>query len=384
MKTTYILKINKKYVTRLLKYKVNIFKIKYQDDICFLYVDKSNYDKLMKYRDIYEISLVKIKGLLKYQELFKQNNIFIVSIIIGLIFMYLLSNIIFDVRIMTNKKDLIKIINSELSEYKLTKYHFVKSFKEKEIIKKKILTDYQDKIEWLEIDNVGSVYYIRVLERIINDKNESSKYQNIIAKKNATILEIKASSGEIVKKVNDYVNKGDVIISGKITKKDEVKNIVEARGKVYGETWYNVKVELPRTYQELKYTGNSFNKISLNIFDKRYFLFKTKKYKNEEYQDKVIINNNLLPFSINKTLVKESIVDTYFYTYTDALDIGLTLAKQKLMDSLNKDSKILLQKKLKLYEENSKIIVVVFFKVYEDITDYEKIVKDGEENGSTF
>ena len=384
MKTTYILKINKKYVNRLLKYKVNIYKIKYQDDICFLYVDKCNYDKLIKYKDIYDISLVRVKGLLTYLDLLRKNYIFIISIIVGIVFLFLLSNIIFDVRIMTNKKELIKIINSELKEYNLTKYHFVKSFKEKENIKKKILTNYQDKIEWLEIDNVGSVYYIRVLERIINDNKESNTYQNIIAKKNAMILEIKASSGEIVKKVNDYVNKGDVIISGKITKKDEVMNIVEAKGTIYGETWYNVKVELPRTYKEIKYTGNSFNKISLNIFDKRYFLFKRKKYDNEEYYDNVIINNNLLPFSINNTLVKESITDTYFYTYSDALDIGLTLAKEKLMDSLSKDSKILLQKKLKLYEENSKIIIVVFFKVYEDITDYGEIVKDGEGNGNTF
>ena len=55
------------------------------------------------------------------------------------------------------------------------------------------------------------------------------------------------------------------------------------------------------------------------------------------------------------------------------------MAKEKLMDSLKDDSKILLQKKLKLYEENSKIVVVVFFKVYEDITDYQRItLEDGE------
>ena len=73
MKTTYILKINKKYVNRLLKYKVNIYKIKYQDDICFLYVDKCNYDKLIKYKDIYDISLVRVKGLLTYLDLLRKN-----------------------------------------------------------------------------------------------------------------------------------------------------------------------------------------------------------------------------------------------------------------------------------------------------------------------
>lgn len=379
MKTTYILKINKKYVNRLLKYKVHILKIKYQNDICFLYVNKDDYEKIIKYKDIYDISLVNVKGLLKYKELLKQNYIFLISLIIGIMFLYLLSNIIFDVRIMTNKHDLIKIINSELIDNGISKYHMTKSFKEKEIIKKKILSNYQNKLEWIEIDRVGSVYYVRVLERIINENKDAINYQNVVAKKNAMILEIKASSGEIVKKVNDYVNKGDIIISGNIMKKDEIKNVVEAKGEVFGETWYNVKVELPRTYQSIKYTGNSFNKISLNIFDKRIFLFKNKKYNSEEYQDTVILDNKILPFSINKTKVLETKKETYFYTYQDALDIALSLAKEKLMNSLSNGSKILLQKKLKLYEENSKIIVVVFFKVYEDITDYQRIIpKDGE------
>ena len=56
-------------------------------------------------------------------------------------------------------------------------------------------------------------------------------------------------------KLNDYVNKNEVIISGNITKKDEVKGRVKAEGTVYGETWYTVKVMLPRTYNNIIYTG---------------------------------------------------------------------------------------------------------------------------------
>lgn len=380
MKTTYILKLdNKKYLNRLLKYHVYFLKIEYQNDTCFLYVDSVNYNKLIKYFDLYNIHLVEIKGLLKYYKLLLHNSIFISCMLIGILFLYLLSNIIFDVKIMTNKPELIKIINNELEESGIIKYNFIKSFSEKESIKKKILNNYQDKFEWLEIDRVGTKYFIRILERIINKNENNDNYQNIVARKNAVILEIQASSGEIVKKVNDYVNKGDVIISGKIMKNDEVKNIVEAKGKIYGETWYNVKVELPRTYKDVVYTGNSFNRLSFNIFDKRYFLFKNKRYDNEEYQDSVIINNKLLPFSINKTKILETYEDTFFYTYSDALDIGLSLAKKKLLDNIKGDSKILFQKKLKLYEENSTINIEVFFKVYEDITDYQKITfEDGE------
>lgn len=381
MKETYILKINSKYLNKLLKYNVSFYKIKYQKDICFLYVNYIDYNKLIKYKDIYGISLYKVLGLPMYKSLIKNNLVFIISIIIGIVFFYILSNIIFDIKIMSNNKDIIKIINIELEEADFKKYRFVKSFEEKERLKNKILNDYKDKIEWLEIDLIGTKYYIRVLERVINKEN-TVNYQSIIARKNAVIKEIKASNGSVIKKVNDYVNKGEEIISGYIKKGDDIKNIVEAKGSVYGETWYNVRVILPRTYKLFKYTNNSYNRLSINFLGKKIFLFKNKNYELEEYIDYPIINNKLLPFSINKTIIKEKNYDTYFYTYQDALSKGMTLAKEKLLNELKKDSKILLQKKLKLYEENSTIVIEVFFKVYEDITDYKSINGKDDINGN--
>ena len=378
--TTYILKIkDKNNINKLLKYHINIKKIKYYQNSCLLYVSEEDYQKLIKYFQLYDISLYKINGLLKYKILLKQNIVFIISMFLGLIFLYLLTFITFDIKIMTNKSELIKIIKNELDYSNLKKYQFIKSFKEKEEIKNNILNNYKDKFEWIEIDRVGTKYYINILERVINKHEVTKNYQHVVAKKNAVILEIKASNGEIVHKVNDYVNKGDIIISGLIKKKEDVKDIVEASGKIYGETWYNVKVELPKSYIDKVYTGKTGNKISLNFLGKKYFLFKNNNYLNEEYNDKVIIKSNLLPISLNYTKILETKNDTYFYTYQDAIDLALSISKEKLINNLSSDSKILYQKKLKLYEENSKIIIEVFFKVYEDITDYQKItLEEGE------
>ena len=379
--TVYILKLSDvKYLNRLVQNKIKFQKIKYQNKSCLLYVDKENYDKLKKYLEIYDITLERVEGLEKYLFLLKKNIIFIISVILGLVFLYLLSNMIFDIKIMTDKKDLVKILNNELEYYGISKYHFVKSFKEKEEIKNKILNDYKDKFEWLEIDRVGSRYYIRVLERIINKKEDNEVFQNVVAKKNAVIMEIRSSSGQIIKKINDYVNKGDVIISGNITKKDEIKNVVKAEGIVYGETWYNVKVELPRSYERTIYTGNSYYRYTLDIFDKKFFLFGKKDYKEEEYHDEMILSSNLLPFRFNKTEVQETKKVSSIYTYDEALNKGIEVARSKLLNNLDKDSKILFQKKLKLYEEHDKIIVEVFFKVYENITDYQDINLIKEDN----
>ena len=160
-------------------------------------------------------------------------------------------------------------------------------------------------------------------------------------------------------------------------KSPEVKNIVKAEGQIYGETWYNVKVELPYTYNEKRYTGNVYNTITLSIFDKRFSLFKKDRYKEKEYVDDTILYNPLLPISLNKTRVIEINNSINFYTYDTALEKGMNIAREKLENSLNNDAKILSQKKLKLYEENNIIIIEIFFKVYEDITDYEDILEEG-------
>ena len=375
MRTIYIVKLdNVKYLNKLIRNNYSFIKIKYCESYCLLYVDSLNYEKLRKYFDIYNLSLVKIKGFGNIKLIIERYNVFIISLVIGIIFLYYLSNIIFDVKIMSNNDELVKIIYNELNEAGIRKYRLIKSFSQKEEIRKKIIDTYKDKIEWLEIDRIGSKYYVHVLERIINKNNYSSKYQNIVARKNAVIMKIEASNGDIVCKVNDYVNRGDVLISGVIKKNDVIKDLVQAKGKVYGETWYIVRVELPRTYEVMNNTKNSFKRLSINLFDKRLFLFKNKKYINEEYMDKSILKSNLLPISLNITKINELKKDNYFYTYQDALEKGLRLAKEKLIDNLKGDSQILFQKKLKLYEENSTIIIEVFFKVYEDITTYEDII----------
>ena len=368
---------NTNNISRLLKYNIHFIKIKYKKNICYIYVNEEDFYKLKKYFNIYNISLYRMIGFTKYKYLLKKYYSFVIGIIFGIITLYLLSNVIFEINIMTNKKDLIKIINDELKENGLLKYHFVKSYEEKENIKKRILTKYKDKIEWLEINRVGSKYYINILERVIHNEENAVHYQNVIAKRNAIILEIKSSSGQIIKKVNDYVNKGDVIISGNITKNEEIKKRVRAEGRIYGETWYNVKVELPRAYDTVIRTGNKYNRFTLEILNNRFFIFGKKNYVFEEYEDKTLIDNKILPFKINKTTIFEIKNDKQIYTYNDALNKGLEIARNKLLNNIGKECKILEQKKLKLYEENSKIIIEVFFKVYEDITGYEEIM-DGE------
>lgn len=375
----YVLKIkDQKILKKLLKNHIYIEKIIYDKLGCFIYVDYDNYCKIIKYKKIFEISLIEVKGINKYKYLIKKYLLFFISVIISILSLYVLSNVIFDVSIMSNNKEIIKLLDNELEYYGISKYHFVKSYEEKEMIKTKILEDHKDKIEWLEIDRKGTKYTINVLERIINSEEDEETYRHLISKKNAIILEIKAENGSIIRKVNDYVNKGDIIVSGAITKGEDVVAYTRAKGIVYGETWYNVQVELPINYYSKLYTGKEKKRLVISFLNKKIKLFDFSKYKDEEYEDKVIFESNLLPFKFSYSKIKEVEIISDIYSYDKALEQGINLAREKLLTTLEKGSKILSQKKLKLYTKDSKIILEVFFKVYEDITDYCDILIEGD------
>lgn len=377
LKNIYVFRIeNQKVLKKLIKYKIYLEKVVYYDDYLLIEVDYINYCNLLKYKKILNIELVSIKGINKYKHLLKKYSLFFISNFIGLLIIFFLSNIIFDVRIMTNDVEINKILENELNYYKISPYHFVKNYEEKEEIKSAILNANKEKLEWMEITRKGSVYIINVERRIINNFEEDNLKRDVVSSKNAFIKEIKASSGSIVKKINDYVNKGDIIVSGKITKGDEIKNLVKAEAVVYGETWYNVRVSLPINYYEKVYTGKSKKRFTINLFDKKIRLFNFKNYANEEIKEKILWESKTLPFSFNYDTFYEICESSDILTDEKAFDIAFLISREKLLNTLKKGSRIISQKKLNLRIKDSTIEIDVFIKAYENITDYRQIEVD--------
>ena len=380
MKNIYIVKIPDKYFKRILKYHIYIEKIKKQKDNYLLYLDYENYKKLEKFKKIYNLEFIGYKGLIKYQELFKRHYLFFIMVLFGISLIIFLSNVIFKIEVKTEDKEIENLIKDELDSRGIKLYKFVKSYEEKERIKKEILNNNKDKLEWLEITRVGSKYVIEVEKRIINKEDNDNTPRNIVALKNAIILSIEARSGSIVKKLNDYVKKGEVIVSGEITHKEEVVDYVKADATIYGETWYNVHVSYPIAYQEKKYSGKVKNRFNLTILNKEINFFDKEKYLGEEIEETKIFAHKFLPFKFTFQKVREVIDEDNVYTVEEASDEALKLARSKILANLPKDSKILSQKKLKIIVNDSTIDVDIFFKVYENITDIVIIDKDKEAN----
>lgn len=376
-KGLYELKITGKDPRRFLKvlYKLHLplYKIDIKDKELLVKVDEETYRKIKKIKTTYQITILKRTGFLKWMYQLKMNALFLIVLGVGLFVLLFLSHLTFDIEVVHSKKEIRSLILEELENEGIKKLHLQVSFEKQERIVQNILEKHKDTIEWLEIERVGTKYMVKVEERKIKEYHQEETAQNVIAKKDGMILKIDATSGEIVKKKNDYVKKGDIIITGIIKNQDQEMAKIRAEGTVYAETWYQSTIEMPLHYKEESLTGKTKKKIQFRFLNRTFSLFDLTPFKHKRETVITIAKNPLLPIAIEYSNQKELSVIDEIYTKEEAVIKATTLASEKLKKTLGERDEIIFQKTLKIVEKESKIIVDVFFKVSEDITDHIEI-----------
>lgn len=378
--TLKILGNNKERIIRRLKNNnIDILNLKYIEDGLIIKIYKKDYEKLLSIKTIYEVKIINYNGLFNFKNKLLNNKFIIISILICLIILYILSNVIFSIDIITNDNNMKVKIKEELNNNGISKYKFKKSYNHLEQIKSNILNKYRNEIEWIEIEAIGTKYIIRYEPRIQNSIKEKNSYRNIIAKKDSIIKDMYVTNGQIVKSKNTYVKKGDIIVSGYIYLNDSIKDTVSSNGTIYGECWYNVTITYPFKYYESKETSNRNNVIVVKLFNKEIELFNFNKYKNKKTTNITLLKNNLLPIKLIYQKQKEINIIDENNTEDKAIEKAIEYSKQKLENKLSKDEYISNYKILNKEVFSDSIKLNIFFSVIENITEYQNIEKYSEE-----
>lgn len=362
------------FLKRLINNNINIEKvIPISHKEIDLIINYQDLDKVLKLKTIYNIKIVRYYGKLRIIKRIKKDIFILSSLLISLLLIYTLSNVIFKVEVIHSNKNIIKLVTKELEDNGIKKYKFVKNYQEIEKIKNKILEENKDTLEWLEIIREGTKYTIRVEERIINNKPKDNKIYNIVASKNAVIKNIYAESGEKIRSINTYVKKGDIIISSDITLPNNEKISKTASGKVQGEVWYNINIEYPYQYHEIKYTGNKKKVLVLNLLNKRISFFDFHKYKTFNRNIKYIFNNNITPISLTYEDEYETNIINEVYDYNTAREKAITKAKEKILEKYPNIKDITNIKIINEEDKKNKISLNLFVTCLEDITEYQEV-----------
>lgn len=360
-----------KVIINLHKKKINIYDInKVSSDTYYLIIKKEDYKKVNK---LYNFIFISNLGISNFIFKLKKYYMFIIGLIISLIFVFILSNIIFKVEIISNDKDLVNRLTNSLDKYDISPYHLKRKYKELELIKNKILEEYKSEIEWLEINRVGTKYIVKLNPRILNSETKKYKYQHLVARKNANILSMDIKSGQIMKDKYSYVKKGDIIVSGYTYLNDEIKSTGVALGKVYGEVWYITKVKYPFNYYKKYKTGNKKEYLSIKIFNKEIDLFNFNPFNDKISIEDTILKNNILPIRIVKKIDEEVIINSSMNVVEEVKDHALKYSIDRINKTLKDNEYIINYKIISSSIIDSGVELYIFFSICEDITSYVEI-----------
>lgn len=343
---------------------IDVYEIKKFNNYILIKVRLEDYKLIAKTLLTYNTNIYSGVGLIKVKEFINKYLIFIITNIIGIILLLCLNCLIFKVDIKSNNETIINLLKEELKNNGLSEMHLKKRHKETELIVNKILDKNKDKIEWLEIKYDGLIMIVNVVENIQKSNKDSYLNCNIVASKDAKISSLNIYRGTALKEINDYVTKGDIILSGNITHNEETKNTVCADGQIYGEVWYRVKVEVPLIETIKEYTGKNRYNFNIIINDNVYNVFRSRlNVKDEEITNLYKLND----FEIN--LVKEKEYKNIIKKISEkkAYEKGINSSIEKINLLLDEDEEILYQNVLKKEINDSTIYLELFIVTKENI-----------------
>ena len=348
-----------RFIKKCIDNNINLYNISYVKDKMVVLIDVKDYLKIKRLNYYSKIRVVKYDGLLNIKKIIKDNMFYISVIFLSFIWMNLLTNYIVDIEIIHSNSGIRRLLKEELDKNNIKKFSLAYSFEELDNITKKILADNKNNLEWVSIKKDGMKYIVRAEERIIKSEVVSDKPRDIVASKDAYITKVIGSKGNVLVRQGEYVKKGTVLISGKITLYEDVKGVTSASGSVYGNVWYECAVEIPKEISNERLTGRK--RYNLNVGNK---ILLRNKYQN--FRQKNI--REIKIFGLKIKFYREEEVEI-IKTKTDD-EYALRRLKEEFNKKLNGKGVIIYQKVLKKEENNSTIKYRVFIITNELINAY--------------
>ena len=164
----------------------------------------------------------------------------IIALLLSCIFLFGLTNTIFDVQIIGESIKHQTMIQKELNDFKIPFFYNKKGIY-KQLIK------LNDHLNWYELIHKGSKIQIHYLPRYTEGIGVNHTY-DLIAEKEGVIASFDVSKGNKVVSLNQKVNKGDLLVSQITLDSQMNEKTSEVIGSVYAYTFHKVDIEIENKY----------------------------------------------------------------------------------------------------------------------------------------
>ncbi|MFC4320823.1 sporulation protein YqfD [Litchfieldia salsa] len=299
------------------------------------------------------------------------NSGFLIGTILFFALIIILSNMVWGIEIKGAKPDTEHLVLKELKEMGIEKGKMQFTLDKVEDIQR-TLTDNIDQITWVGVELKGTTFHFQVVEKNQPEPPEYFSPRHIVSKKKAVITDIFVEEGKPLVAINDFVNKGDLLVSGEIGQDGEKPEYVPARAQIFGETWYKSTVQVELSTKFNVFTGNHKSKHYLNIGSLSFPIWgfgkiEYKEYREENNQHSVRFFKWKLPISYEQVTIREEEAVVREYTEKEAVQVGKEIGKSHLEDKLEEDATIIGEKVLRQTTNNGKVKLEIYYNVIENI-----------------
>lgn len=367
------------FINSAVKKNIQIWSIKKVDnDTLGLFARLTDLGKLRVLRRLYgvKLSFHKRQGFPFWFLRMKRNWAFVMGFFSFIFLLTLLSNMVWDVQVTGASKEVEYRILTQLDGIGVKRGAIQFTLMSPQEIQN-TLTKNNGDITWVGVERKGTVFHLQVVEKTIPKVAEAKENRDLVAKKAGVVTYILAEAGQAMVKVNQYVKKGQVLISGYIGKEDRLK-ATAASGKVLAETWYETTVTIPIRNHLDTLTGQVKTSYGLRFFGKEIYLPWMKKPEFEQIYEEVhstpvyFLKWKLPIHWLEKRFFEGEQVDSV-YTKREIQALGEKLAREKMREEIGAESSVYGVKVLRQQATSGKVELTYHFQMIENIGTYKPI-----------
>ncbi|MGP4072516.1 sporulation protein YqfD [Piscibacillus sp. B03] len=346
-------------------------------------LDASTVTVRMKYSDAFKLRSIrkdfrcKVKfhkrgGVPHYYQ--KRSKFFpiLLSIVLVIGFIFVLSNMIWKVEINGGSPEVRYEVEELIETLGMNRGSFIQSMESISSIEREIMNKIEE-VSYVGIKRTGTSFHIMIEENNNNNIKEQNKPSNLVATNSGTIQKIYVSNGRPLVRINDVVQKGDVLVTGRLDDENEVYTYSE--GEVVAEVWYNITGTINLANEKKDLIDDVKTNYGLGVGNRSWFMNKSNEQRLLFEESKPIYFLVWkTPLSIDKKYYYPE--DTSVETFEDEQIIDEVIEEQ-LKRKLGQSVEVLYQKILHQEKDSDKVKLEMFVKVLEDITE-EQIINQGD------
>ncbi|WP_078428845.1 sporulation protein YqfD [Alkalihalobacterium alkalinitrilicum] len=370
-----------RFLNRCIEYNIQIWSIKRvgaERIVCYIALEDVKRLRPLLRMTSCKVTFTERRGLpFFYKKMWKRGG-FTAGIISFFLVLLVLSNMVWNISIEGASPKVEHELRLAVQEMGIERGTFIFMLPSVEYIQKKI-TDQIEDATWIGVKLNGTTFQFNVVEQTLPEKQERLNPRHLVAKKKAIVYDMFIEQGQVLVRRNDFVEKGDLLVSGFIGKEGNTQ-IVPAQGSVLGEIWYKSEVTIPLVNHFETLTGEGRTYHYLSIFDLDLPIWGWKQHSFEkveifERKHSLRLLNWTIPVQYKKKQWLEKNEVEREYTVEEAVKVAKKMAKEELQERLPVDAVIKGEKVLHQDVENGKVKLKLHYQVIEDITTEQPIIQ---------